>query len=487
MDNENLDLPESALPVPIELNIHSLRTQLLDGRLQAVVGLAEGTRLEFKGAPYALSQGEHIHYELAKDVSAFANASGGLLVLGVATALNPDHRGEEASEIRPFTRSLIDTNQYQQILRSWIYPSLEGVEIQWLTDGVDPDRGLACIYVPEQAEKPYVLIKGFTPEGKKLGTLIGLYKRVRDVMEELKAPQLQTLLQNGLRFDQLIQQRFEGLEAQLKQLTMPPAPVAHAPSTTPSVPDLLASRVNDAIRDVGLAEASTYLLAACPAEPSQLRGLVESSHSDLIRLLEQPPKLRDAGFNLDTGTSTQLLKGQLRRVIADGRQLIELWRDGTAIFITLGDGDFLCWGRPPEPGIRVINSVALIESTFNFAVLLKVAYATATPPPEHIQLHLSLRRLLAGVDRCVLLPMKWSSDPIGWTRAKMMNFVHNAPSDDYAVTLTLPWNLEAGVLAYRLLQEVYLWFGIPHDQIPFTSRIGDELGISHEAIRMIGR
>lgn len=58
---------------------------LASGRWDGLIGAAESQQVDFKKSPYQLAQ-ERQKWELAKDVTAFANATGGAIVVGAETA-----------------------------------------------------------------------------------------------------------------------------------------------------------------------------------------------------------------------------------------------------------------------------------------------------------------------------------------------------------------------------------------------------------------
>ena len=58
--------------------------------------------------------------ELAKDVAAFANASGGYIFIGFATKFAAVRAGEEVLEVRPIDHGLFDADQHRKILTQWL-------------------------------------------------------------------------------------------------------------------------------------------------------------------------------------------------------------------------------------------------------------------------------------------------------------------------------------------------------------------------------
>jgi len=144
-----------------ELTLEEVKAVLATGNFTELTGLVENEWLECKAAPYRL-QHEHQKQELAKDVSALANASGGIILIGVRTEQDATHFGDEIVEIRPFDRTLAKPNQYQDVLTSWLYPSLWEVKIDWFESATEAPKGICVIIIPNQPpeQKPYLLDLG---------------------------------------------------------------------------------------------------------------------------------------------------------------------------------------------------------------------------------------------------------------------------------------------------------------------------------------
>ena len=80
------------------MTVEEILRALESGNFESLIGLVENAETEAKGAPYQLSLGDAQKHELAKDVSALANADGGIILLGFRTAkddLNPVEKIEE--------------------------------------------------------------------------------------------------------------------------------------------------------------------------------------------------------------------------------------------------------------------------------------------------------------------------------------------------------------------------------------------------------
>jgi hypothetical protein len=92
-------------------------------------------------------------FELAKDVTAFANAAGGLIVIGVSDS---NGRAERFAEVDLKDKQRLT---YLDTLRNWTAPYLSGIEIGHVGSPADPDRGCVLIYVPPSADRPHAVVE----------------------------------------------------------------------------------------------------------------------------------------------------------------------------------------------------------------------------------------------------------------------------------------------------------------------------------------
>lgn len=127
-----------------QMDIESVRSALRTQVPTAVLGLREGQWLEAKVAPHDLHSPRSVA-ELAKDVAAFANSGGGLLLLGVATRAED---GEEVIErIVSVDRSAVDLGRMRQLIRIHVTPVPRDVALGWCDDG---QSRVVFIDIPEQ-------------------------------------------------------------------------------------------------------------------------------------------------------------------------------------------------------------------------------------------------------------------------------------------------------------------------------------------------
>jgi len=232
------------------------------------------------------------------------------------------------------------------------------------------------------------------------------------------------------------------------------------------------------------ADNPAILLGVFPSEEIQIPTLFQSRESEIVRLLNNPPTLRNLGFDLNVGSFPTIRAGSVRRALAPRRKILDLWRNGSLIFGGAGDGNFLCWGNVNEITL-IINPLALIESTYLFIELSREVFRNfANPCPTKATFVLFLQSPSQGnfmegysEKRYELLPGYWV-------------ILHRAP--DLSKEIRLEYSLEeynfytdeesSGRIAFGLLRELYIWFGIEENLIPYTEDTEKGRRISREMI-----
>jgi hypothetical protein len=136
-------------------DIEGARAALHAGRVADLLGLAECGWLDVKAGVYQLDDPAK-SLELAKDVSAFANAkSGGVILVGYAT--RKEHGEEFLAEVRPVPRALVDLDRYRKVIRELVIPVPREFTVDFIR--VDDGSGILVIDVPVQpvALVPFVV------------------------------------------------------------------------------------------------------------------------------------------------------------------------------------------------------------------------------------------------------------------------------------------------------------------------------------------
>jgi len=179
-----------------ELDVATTRDLLAGGAAIGLLGQYESDWLEAKSAPYRLDD-EAQRFELARDVAALANGSGGLLVLGAKTKGRRD--GDEIISVDGCEPAQIDVRAYRQAIRSRIYPQVRGVRISFAA-AAKPDRRLCVIDVPsaDYADRP-IVVRGMRVGTKTSGSGFAVPERDGDNITERRVEELHAQIRAGLR------------------------------------------------------------------------------------------------------------------------------------------------------------------------------------------------------------------------------------------------------------------------------------------------
>jgi hypothetical protein len=142
------------------------------GHAQVLLGQLEGRWLDVKRQDYDLTNDKG-KISLAQDVARFANADGGLVIVGFST--NKQRGGERIARVTPVPPPLSGMVRHARAVDNRVFPPVEGLTIE----EVDAGSGvLIVINVPPQPEelKPF-LVHGAIVNGKTEGAFISIVRR----------------------------------------------------------------------------------------------------------------------------------------------------------------------------------------------------------------------------------------------------------------------------------------------------------------------
>jgi schlafen family protein len=417
------------------------------GQFDQVLNTAESAWIEFKESAYILQQ-PYQKWELAKDVAAFANSQGGVIVLGYRTQRPENALVDTANEHRPVPKAMINWDAYRQTIASWVHPHLDGLTAHWFPGDPAVDRAVFVLIVPPQREerKYFVVRELDRPDGTFPGAF-GVPIRQGDAVSWLRPEILHDLVREAL-----------GVRRGGSFL---PAAIDHAQlvQNEQARVEVRCSQI-EALAD--WADVPFVALHAIPSEPI-VRPEDFYTGTGLRRALEQPDVLRDAGFHVRTDAPVEVQPdGAL--ATASWRRALWLSPDGSLSAAASANSDFLGWyfndgdARP-----IAINPRVLTEFTFEFS-----RFFHRNLRPRHAgRWHLWLS--LVGLDRdggVVMVPIlgrggdtaRFWRGAVFEQRGPLRATVHtrlestNSPESD----------------AYRLLVEFYALFGFPPGEIPFV-------------------
>jgi hypothetical protein len=107
----------------VTLSIEDIAKIVKNAGFDQLIGETESHVLDAKGQPYQFHGSNDRKWELAKDVSAFANASGGYILIGLASEQSPAQAAERISALRPISKASFDPDRHLKLLSEWLHPS----------------------------------------------------------------------------------------------------------------------------------------------------------------------------------------------------------------------------------------------------------------------------------------------------------------------------------------------------------------------------
>jgi hypothetical protein len=219
--------------------------QILEtGDFDAFLGVREDVEIEFKGQPYQVDQ-EGAKFELAKDVAALANGSGGVIIIGVETETTEASPLDTAARIRPMARGLVDEVRYVDIIGARLYPHIHNLRVEFRPTADDPGRGVVLIDVPPQPEtdKLFLIQKPVSEGTTAPGWLVGISVRSVGRVDERRIAEIHELISRGLTVSPRLSEMADEL-AELRQHIVGAGPQPPAPETPADrLPHLIAERI----------------------------------------------------------------------------------------------------------------------------------------------------------------------------------------------------------------------------------------------------
>jgi len=181
------------------VSFESIKAILDTRQFAALIGLDEDTWLEAKGKnPYDFTT-PAARYELAKDITAFANAEGGILLVGLTTAPAADAKTERITAHDLCSQADFDAPQYLGIIKGHVYPGIRDLKIYWLPVNDEATHGLGVIEVPPQSpNQKYFLIARVLDSGAELKQIVfGIAKRNDSSNDPFTVAELYKYTQSG--------------------------------------------------------------------------------------------------------------------------------------------------------------------------------------------------------------------------------------------------------------------------------------------------
>lgn len=419
---------------------------LRERRYADVIGCPESARLDFKEGWYRLGE-DREKWELAKDVAAMANSSGGFVIRGVATVKRSTAEEETASEVKPIPAAEVDLERHRSIVQEWTYPLVRGVDFSWYPsgdEGESADRGLLVIEVPPQDsdQGPFLITKA-VDDGERVIPVFSLPMRDGAHTDWEPPGVVWRDISDGHR------SRRAG-----------PGPASATPEVPGPIvtvdPATIETLTDEVERFMGWGNGATVLIASHPTEADKIPADFYSPDG-LFGALSKPPTIRWAGFALSHEESPERLGTDLV-VSSASERCLWLRPDGLFAAAMNADGEFLSWSYPTDPseGSVPINAIVLVEFALLYAKFVHDNIKARYDSPTKYWIEIRGSR-----SRSIGLTL-----PSGYPR--QFSFHDQPPTGD---SMLQPIE-EAGTAesdAYQVVAAVYDFFGVNRSLIPFTT------------------
>ena len=221
-----------------------------------------------------------------------------------------------------------------------MHPPPHGVAVLVFEGQANDGKGVAAIVIDKavMSERPYLVGKMLDENDLAIGSYFGFFERKRDFTPPISIARIQQQLASGLQWNS-IHERLSSIEGKIDSWTTPP-PKASAKFMGIEKPER-ETRLKKARLAVGRDDLPIAYFMATAEGACDFPTLFKSHSERVVRLIENPPQLRQNGFELWADRTSEIVEGRLRRNMIVGHRLIELWKDGDFIFIAPGDEDFL--------------------------------------------------------------------------------------------------------------------------------------------------
>lgn len=400
-----------------------------------MVGCFETPTVDFKGEYRLMEKSQK--WELAKDVSAFGNSGGGLIVVGVLTEPDEDRAEDKVVRVKPVPKDLFDPKQFQDTLKVWVYPP---PEVDVVRHPRGDDKCLGTLHVrPRDGDDPYLVTR--IPDD-------------RDRFQENTGIGWPYRAGTHTRWKTVGQ-----IHAALQQRNSPPT--AHAEPVEPTAPvaptsDIRPQSVAEIDSFMGWADRAFLYLIAHPENPeAELSGFF--GPDPVLDAVRRPFSLRWAGFGLTYGSAETDLDGRI--VSADEDRFLRVAPSGVLEAAASAGSDFLTrgGGHQNDPGPAAINPVVVTEWTYLYCRFLHNELIKRAP---------GVWNLTIGVHEAVSRSWSFTALPGRWTEQSSMRFLSDArPAGKNEWHHTIRPGDDPGQDAYRILAPLYSLFGLNYDDV----------------------
>lgn len=183
-----------------EDTLQRIADALDNGDLTRLIGLREDLHFDAKGrTPYDLDSPAD-RYELAKDVSSFANSEGGTILIGLKAKQILTERTEEVTGLALMSETDFPGTRLEGVVTEYIHPKIRDLSVRWIEDVGSPGEGVGCIAMPPQdPNHKLFLIKRVVEDTEVIKQIVfGIAQRIGSSSVPLEIHQLHQKIRDGM-------------------------------------------------------------------------------------------------------------------------------------------------------------------------------------------------------------------------------------------------------------------------------------------------
>jgi len=213
--------------------------------------------------------------------------------------------------------------------------------------------------------------------------------------------------------------------------------------------------------------APTYILSATPLAATRFTDFFASGPESIMVLLEMPGTFRHSGWDLGTGGQARIVGGQYLEVTSGSEKAIHLYEDGTLLLKAAADS-FLAWPLDPDQFKQRprLNTLGIIEITAAFVHFYKRLLPRLERDPSRLRFRIEMVHASMEAKKLYVVPypvLSW-----GWQREdEKYPIAEDHMRRDVEAT-TSEVKEDPDHVAYRLVERLFLFFGVPINKIPYV-------------------
>lgn len=471
------------------------------GELKKLIGEEESSFFDAKETIYDLKNPKG-KFELAKDVSSFANAKGGIIIIGLKTKSDSNSMREIVSNLCPINNNIFSIDSYRKILMELIYPKINNIlDINFIKS--EKNKGFLYIDIkrPPPQNKPYIITRTLEENnnGKTKLSVKSIAIATRQGLDtSYDTPdQIQKALKIGLQLDpklENIYQEISNINNKISSLSLlfNPKKVEKEPTgakekvresvliDTNTNLEIIDIRLNELIKDIYPNQKVFTLSAIFHPFPNEIVGLFNPTANSAMNLVQNPPSIRRSGWNLLTLDRGKNVEGRYLQVTNGDRKVLRAYRDGCIIFAGSASEDFLGHGTRDRVQGIAINALAATEVISEFVSFCNKMIKHLTNNPREIlfrsdlfnptkeNIKIMFTEVAGGFHFPLAQGETNSPHPSNHRIVKVENGSINIPRE-----------------SYNLVADFFYFFGLTDEKFIYVSEKDNEKIIDIDAIKKI--